>query len=126
MKLRRCKEDREDFTNKDGNFWPIQIEKGGGPSFSFCPGKATWSEDAAEAMRLIETTYFLKQPLFPGCFFDQPWWYGELIDECLPLYEIHRENAKQRQMWGGGDTKAGKQTGNAGKRGAKRSGRRKL
>lgn len=130
QKLRRCKEDREDFTAKDGNVWPLRLEKGGVP-FSFCPGKATWSDEAAEALHLIETTYYLRQPLFPGSFFEQPWWYGELIDEILPLYESYRDAQKHRQMWGSGDGDkkgAGQNTANAKKQGttkARKPGKRK-
>ena len=115
-KRRRCKEDREDFTVKDGTIWPIRIE---GHKFSFCPGKATWCESTAEAFRLIETTYFMRSPLFPGSFFEQPWWYGEIIDEMLPLYESHREAAKNRQLWGSGDGKTGQNSKNAKKQGGK-------
>ena len=98
-KLRKCESDREDFTPKDGSLWPIRLSRGG-PAFSYCPGKATWDEGAAEALRLLETTYFLRQPLFEGSFMDQPWWYAEFIYEYLPVYDDMRENNKQRAMWG--------------------------
>jgi hypothetical protein len=35
---------------------------------------------------------------------EQPWWYAELIYEVLPVYESHRDAAKQRAMWGSGDS----------------------
>lgn len=113
MKLRKCEDDREDFTKKDNpGLWPIRLSKGG-PAFSFCPGKATWDHDAAEALRLLETTYFLGQPLFPGSFMEQPWWYAEFISEYLPVYDDMRENNKQRAMWGSGDSKASQTNKNA-------------
>lgn len=73
----------------------------GGPTFSFCPGKATWSEEAFEALQMLETTALLKAPLFSGSFMEQPAWYAEFVMEFLGYYEDMRSASRQRSMWGG-------------------------
>jgi hypothetical protein len=50
--LRRCGEDRDDFTEDDGAIWPMVIEKGGTP-FGFCPAKAAWDGEALAVFRLL-------------------------------------------------------------------------
>lgn len=100
QKLRRCKEDRDDFTRSDGSLWPMPIQKGG-PGFGFCPGKATWSKEASELMGLVELTYITRTLFYPGSISEQPSWYIELIKDMLPLYEGHRSAQKHNAMWGG-------------------------
>jgi hypothetical protein len=104
QKIRRCKEDRDDFTRSDGSLWPMPIQKGG-PSYGFCPGKATWSIEAAELLGIIELTYFTKSLYYPGSISEQPSWYVELIKDLLPFYESSKAAHKHSAMWGGGDKK---------------------
>lgn len=51
-KLRRCLEDRFDFTGDDNAVFPIQIEKGLN-LYGFCPAKATWDPEAVTAYRML-------------------------------------------------------------------------
>lgn len=50
-KLRRCEEERWDFTEDEGPF-PIQISPGG-PTFNFCPAKASKDHETIEAYQTL-------------------------------------------------------------------------
>lgn len=86
-KLRRCEEDREDFTDKDGAFWPIQIHQGG-ELYGFCPAKAGWDIEILSIFRLLivaaETGNIL---LTPGAIQDQPDWWIEQVSWFVPRYK---------------------------------------
>jgi len=84
----------------------MSISKGG-RGFGFCPGKATWSYEAAELLSMVEITYHTRSLFYPGSISEQPSWYIELIKDMLPFYEAHRTAQKQNAMWGG-DSKNGK------------------
>ena len=125
QKIRRCQEDKT-FTRADGAIWPMAITKGG-PSYGFCPGKATWSAEAAELLSMVEITYYTRSLFYPGSISEQPSWYIDLIKDMMPYYEGSKSAQRQQQMWGGGDgsdTKAGKSSARAGRKSAaKRRGR---
>jgi hypothetical protein len=101
----------------------MYISKGGSP-YSFCPGKATWSHEAANLMSMVEITYLTRSLFFPGSISEQPAWYVELISQILPLYESSKSAQRQNAMWGGGgDAKGSQQPSN--KRSAPRAKRRR-
>ena len=107
-KIRRCGEDREDFNRNDGAIWPMSIQKGG-PSYGFCPGKATWSHEASDLMSIVEISYYTKSLFFPGSISEQPSWFIELLKDMLPLYDGSKSAQTQNAMWGGGsDSKPAK------------------
>lgn len=86
-KLRRCEDDREDFTNKDGPFWPIQIYQGG-ELYPFCPGKATWDVELLSIFRLLilaaETGNIC---LNSGGICEQPDWWIDSVSWFVPRYK---------------------------------------
>jgi hypothetical protein len=102
QKIRRCWEDRDDFTSEDGNVFPIYIHKGGG-LYGFCPGKVS---------RDIETVSFFRMMVlvaetgnFPeaGGIFDQD---AALMDELswfLPAYDMAKWSQKMSMIFGGLD-----------------------
>jgi hypothetical protein len=102
QKIRRCQEDKT-FTRDDGPMWPMSITKGGA-SYGFCPGKATWSNEAADLLGIVEITYYTKSLFFPGSISEQPSWYIELIKDMMPYYEGSKSAQRQQQMWGGSDS----------------------
>ena len=104
QKLRRCKEERDNFTRADGPLWPMPIQKGG-RGFGFCPGKATWSSEAAELMSILELTHITRTLFYPGSISEQPAWYVELIKDLLPQYEGHKSAQRHNSMWGGSSSK---------------------
>lgn len=123
QKIRRCQEDKT-FTRDDGPMWPMSIVKGG-PSYGFCPGKATWSTEAADLLGMVEITYYTKSLFFPGSISEQPSWYVELIKDIIPYYEGSKSAQRQQQMWGGGDSDGGKGKGGRASRAAAAKGRRR-
>jgi len=115
-KLRRCEEDRWDFTSADGpSVFPVAVAKGG-PYFPFCPGKATWDHELSEVFKLLEICYHTGQLPYSGALLDQPSWFVDLLHIFLTQYDEHRFYSRQKKMWGSKDKKAGK--------GAKSSGRK--
>jgi len=124
QKIRRCKEDRT-FTRDDGPMWPMSITKGGA-SYGFCPGKATWSPEAAELLSMVEITYYTRSLFYPGSISEQPAWYIDLIKDMMPYYESSKSAQRQKQMWGGGDSggKSGKAEGRSARTAAAKKRRR--
>jgi hypothetical protein len=101
-KLRRCQEDRFDFTEKDNaSIWPMQVEKGG-PQFGFCPGKATWDSQVAELYKILEISYHTKHLPFSGPLLDQPAWFVDCLHMFMTMYDDLRFASRQKAMWGGG------------------------
>jgi hypothetical protein len=101
-KLRRCSEDREDFTAEDGSFWPIQISQGG-ELFGFCPGKATWDIEVVSIFRLLivcaETGNI---NLINGSITEQPSWWIEVISWFVPLYKQIQFGQRVKMILGDG------------------------
>ena len=53
QKLRRCREEREDFTEVDNpSVFPMYVNRGG-ELYGFCPAKATWDPELASTFRLL-------------------------------------------------------------------------
>jgi hypothetical protein len=107
-KLRRCKEDREDFTfEKDGNPWPIQIDKGG-ETYGFCPGKVTWRVENSDLLRLLIVGAETGVMIRGGGLADQPSWWIDLLGWFIPKYDAIKFASKARQVLGDGSkTKKG-------------------
>lgn len=104
-KLRRCHEDRWDFTEKDSSCFPIQIEQGG-PTFGFCPAKV--ARDDPYAMMVYKMLIaILETGLWPdkGGLYDQDVNWIDLVAEFGPLRKTLEFNEKFKtvaQSLGGG------------------------
>jgi hypothetical protein len=109
QKLRRCREDREDFTEADGSVWPMYVEKGG-ELYGFCPSKATWDPHLAETFRLLVITSETGVMLSSGGIVDQPDWYVEALGWFLPRYQQTKLGMYAKSFLGDGrpKSKAGK------------------
>lgn len=115
QKIRRCREDREDFTSADGAVFPIQIHKGAGESYGFCPAKATWDPEVKaqfEELVLIAETKWMP---VAGGLYDQPAWLMDLLSWFLPKYEIMKFLRKADMILGGSGGKMGANSTAAGK-----------
>ena len=84
--LRRCGEDRDDFTEDDGALWPMVIEKGGTP-FGFCPAKAAWDGEALAVFRLLGLAAETGTLYEAGGLSNQPDWFIDLASWFIPLYK---------------------------------------
>jgi hypothetical protein len=111
MRLRRCKEDRFDFTEEDNaSVFPISIEKGGA-KFGFCPGKASWDHEASRIFKMLELSSITKCMPYRGGLMDQPADYIDLFHSFVTQYDAYKFAQRQKAMWGDGSKK--KQQGNA-------------
>jgi len=84
-RVRRCKEDRWDFTDEDGGNFPIQMTKGG-PTFGFCPAKVL--RDDLEAATIYQTLIaILETGTWPeeGGLNNQEHFWVELVSEFGPF-----------------------------------------
>jgi len=93
-KLRRCRENRYDFTEADGSVFPIQMEVGG-PSFGFCPAKVT--RDDPTAMMIFKTLIaILETGTWPdeGGLNNQEYFWIDLVSTFGPLKKTLEFNEK--------------------------------
>lgn len=107
--VRRCKEDREDFTEKDNQkgkpqIWPIRLNKGG-TLFGFCPAKATWDPVANEIFRLLVIATETGVMLEAGGINDQPDWFVENLGWFAPKYRETVFGSRARSLLGDGKNK---------------------
>jgi hypothetical protein len=84
--VRRCYEDREDFTEADGSIWPMTIEPGG-HQFGFCPAKAAWDAEAMGTFRLLGLAAETGTMYEAGGLSNQPDWFIDLASWFIPLYK---------------------------------------
>ncbi len=86
QKVRRCHENRMDFTRKDGSIWPMQIQKGGS-YFGFCPAKAGWESSTVKLYRTLVVACEQKSLLIDGGINNQPSWFIDYLSWFAPLYD---------------------------------------
>lgn len=100
--LRRCQEDREDFTEKDGSLWPIQIENGG-ELFGFCPGKASWDNEIIARYKILTIAAESGSiNLCRGGINDQPDWWIDALSWFLPRYSSNQFSSRAKMILGDG------------------------
>jgi hypothetical protein len=102
MKLRRCQEDREDFTTSDGNIWPMFINKHSGTGYSFCPGKATWPGPHREHFNLLKLSVEMKTLYSDGNLASQPSWYIDALADFVLKYDNAKFNSRAISILGDG------------------------
>lgn len=98
-KVRRCAEDRLDFTDKDGVQFPIYAQKGG-ELYGFCPGKATWD---GRYMRLFKVMVIAAETgamMKSGGIEDQPDWFIDLLGWFLPRFDHIKFSTKAQAVLG--------------------------
>lgn len=103
MKLRRCQEDREDFTTKDNNIWPMYVNKGG-VSFGFCPGKATWDSQTMHTYQMLVVAAETGNLWEAGGISNQPAWFVDLLAWFLPRYNDRIFYSRVKSILGDGET----------------------
>ena len=99
MRLRRCREDRWDFTAEDGNLFPIQISEEGG-LYGFCPAKATWDQEAIGLFEVLVVAVEQKALLTGGGLADQPGWFISLLAWFGPAYDMHKFVSRAKMILG--------------------------
>jgi len=104
QKIRRCREDRWDFTAEDAQIFPIKIEDGGG-LYGFCPGKVTRDQESAFLFELMTVACEQKVLLVAGGIADQPGWFIKLLAWFAPRYAMQNFTQKAQMVLGKGDDK---------------------
>lgn len=104
QKIRRCREDRIDFSEKDGSIWPIYVQKGG-QGFGFCPAKATWDSDAMGIYRLLSLAAETGTMYESGGLADQPAWWIDLAAWFMPRYRDFKVMSYAKAILGDGSSK---------------------
>lgn len=103
--MRRCREDRNDFTDADGAIFPMYVEKGG-ETYGFCPGKATWDKEAVSLYRLLLVSAETGRMLDNGSLSDQADYWIDLLAWFLPFYDHQKFVSRVRMVLGDGKEKA--------------------
>ena len=99
QELRRCREDRWDFTAEDSNIFPIRIEEGGG-LYGFCPSKATWDREAISFFELMVVAVETKNLLLEGGIADQPSWFISSLHWFAPEYDLRKFQSRVKMVLG--------------------------
>jgi hypothetical protein len=86
MKLRRCEEDRWDFTDKDASLFPIKLSDHGN-AYGFCPAKVTWDNELIQLYQLLVLSFETKTMLTSGGIAEQPGWYIDLLGWFVNRYD---------------------------------------
>lgn len=103
-KLRRCQEDRMDFTDADGHIWPMRVYEGGG-LYSFCPGKASWDHNVLAVYQALVVCKETGAHWVSGGISEQPAWWIDLVADFLPRMDDQRFYSRARAILGDGSSK---------------------
>lgn len=101
QKLRRCREDRWNFTAKDGNVFPVRINEGGG-LYGFCPAKSTWDQEAISLFELMVVSVEQKALLVEGGLANQPSWFVTMLAWFGPAYDTQKFVSRAKMVLGDG------------------------
>lgn len=111
MELRRCREDRYDFTEKDNAaVFPIQLTKGG-PTFGFCPAKIL-RDDPVAADIYTTLVAILETGVWPkaGGIEDQDDYWVDMVAQFGPMRRTIEFSERFKMVAGsisGGNPKGG-------------------
>ena len=100
QKIRRCREDREDFTYEDSAQFPIFIHKGG-KGYGFCPAKVTWDQHIVGYYRILILVAEMK--VFPNGepLEKQDPELLDILSWFIPLYQQNKFAQNIQMMFGG-------------------------
>jgi hypothetical protein len=99
QKIRRCRENRWDFTAEDHMIFPLRISEGGG-LYGFCPGKVTWDHEAANLFEILVVAVEQKKLLVSGGIADQPGWFINMLAWFGPAYDQHKFISRAKMVLG--------------------------
>ena len=106
QKLRRCKEDRWDFTSEDGPLWPMYVSSADGELYGFCPAKSTWDSKLVDSYHELCLISELKVLPKAGGLDEQD---GDLIEQLswfLQKYDMVKYMRKVEMVMGSDDKNA--------------------
>jgi hypothetical protein len=102
QKIRRCHDDRWDFTSEDGNVFPIMIRKDG-QRYGFCPAKVTWDDSVLWWYRMLTVCAETNQlPNGEPVVYQSVEWI-ELLSWFLPVYDQMKFKRNLEMIFGSGE-----------------------
>lgn len=99
QEIRRCREERSDFTAQDSVIFPMYVTKGG-DMYGYCPGKATWDDTAAFVYQALVITAETGIMLEDGPISKQPGWWVDLLAWFLPYYSDSKFYSRASRIMG--------------------------
>lgn len=79
----------------------MYIERGGN-LYDFCPGKATWDNEAVSIYKMLVISAESGIMLETGSLLEQPDWWVDLLSWFLPLYSDNKFYSRARAILGDG------------------------
>lgn len=102
QKLRRCREDREDFTQEDnGAVFPIMVTSEG-QQYGFCPAKSTWDPSISSVYNSLMICAETGNLWNSGGISNQPSWFIELLSIFILRYNDHKFYSRAQAILGDG------------------------
>ena len=99
QKLRRCRENRWDFTADDGAIFPMYINKGGN-LYGFCPSKvARDDQKTVRLFNLLILCHEYKVLPFGGDLVEQPEWVVDLLSDFAIKYDQMKFYSRMRDLF---------------------------
>jgi len=115
-KLRRCNEDKFDFTYKDNvSIFPIYALKEGTP-YGFCPGKASWFPHIHGLFKMLVLVSETGQPPYDGGWMGQPDRLVAMLGWFVPMYDQMKFIQRAKMILGDGSKTKGASHGNNNRR----------
>jgi len=107
QKLRRCHEDRWDFTEDDAAFFPMSVEKGGA-MYGFCPAKVNWDNEATTLFNTLVVALEYGKLFTNTDLINQPSWSVDLLAWFAVTYKQRMFISRAQMVLGdgGGSTQA--------------------
>lgn len=100
--MRRCREDRWDFTEQDASFFPMYVQQGG-ELYGFCPAKATWDAWTVTMYKALLCAATTGSQWVSGGISEQPEWWIDLLSWFVARYDINNFTRKATMVLGDGD-----------------------
>lgn len=100
--LRRCREDRWDFTEEDASFFPMYVQQGG-DLYGFCPAKATWDSWTITMYKALLCATTTGTQWNSGGISEQPEWWVDLLSWFVTRYDMTNFTRKATMVLGDGD-----------------------
>ncbi len=96
-----------DFTEHDNpSVFPMYVTKGG-QTFGFCPGKATWDQEAMLTFKMLIVAAETGCHYNAGGLEDQPQWWIDLLSWFIPRYNDMKFANRVRSVVGDGKAAQG-------------------
>ena len=111
QKIRRCHEDRWDFTEEDAPYFPMPVNKGGN-LYGFCPAKVTWDNQTTTLFNTLVVAIEYGTLFTNTDLIEQPNWSVDLLSWFAITYRQQVFASRVKMVLGdGGKTKGVKSHG---------------